>query len=720
MKIRSLQIENFRAIGRLALENLGDTVVIAGPNGCGKTQVYHAIRLLKSTYGGYQANEYQQWWGEFQIRLDRPTMEIFRIFRDPKRPLRLEADFELEPAEIAYLRNNAADLIRPRIWEELVPGTKGRHTSDGAPIAQAHRVHGPAIERRTAEEVDLLLEATSSTHLSAVVTVNADLRFIVKPNPGLEVLFSTYAPGHLGVIDYHGAQRNYNREELGSINLDIQSSEDRFRPHMLYNWQNKYNNVKSELAAAYVRGLIAAEAGIPRNASMSLADTLQNLFATFFPGKTFLGPTPGPNGTLDFPVRLESGATHDIDDLSSGEKEVLFGYLRLRNNAPRNSVVLIDEPELHLNPALLRGFPQFYHQHIGRNLQNQLWLVTHSDALLREALGQPGFSVFHMQPAEATEATGNQIQAVEVGELLDRALVDLVGDLATYRPGAKVAFFEGGGDVDFDVRMTATLFPRFVEKVNAISAGHRARVEQVHDLLRKASESGSLGARFFSVVDRDSGPVERAADAFQWDRYHIESYLLEPEYILAVLKDLNASKHPVASVDQIRDQLMKCAGETLPDLVRHELELSANRALISAIKTRTPREENEIGPALRAAVVASGARVAEAIDKTLTLKTLSKDEKVARGRFAADLRTDMWLRTFRGRDVLKRFVAHHLGGVSYETFRDLVLARMGNTGFKPEGMRKVLDDILAAGMRPKRLQPTKKRRADVATRAKTK
>jgi hypothetical protein len=558
-------------------------------------------------------------------------------------------------------------------------------------------LYSQEVEQRTGEEVEQVLGATSTNLLSAAVTVNPDLNLTVQPNPGLELLFSTYAPHHLGVIDYHGAQRNYNREELGNINLNIQSSEDRFRPHMLYNWQNKYNNVKSELAAAYVRGLIAAQAGIAGSTATSLTTTLQELFATFFPGKQFLGPTPGADGTLDFPVRLESGAQHDIDDLSSGEKEVLFGYLRLRNNAPQHSIVLIDEPELHLNPALLRGFPQFYHQHIGRNLRNQLWLVTHSDALLREALGQPGFSVFHMQPAEATEATGNQIQVLEVGEQLDRAIVDLVGDLATYRPGSKVAFFEGGGDVDFDIRMTATLFPRFAETVNTVSVGHRARVERVHELLRKVSESGRLGARFFSVVDRDSGPVERAADAYQWDRYHIENYLLEPEYILAVLRDLNFNQPPVVSAEQVRSRLLECAGETLSDLVRHELESRANGALVSAIKTRTPREVKEIGPALREAVEASGARVAEAIEKTLTLKALSEDETLSRARLAADLKTTGWLHTFRGRDVLKRFVAHYGRGVSYEAFRDLVLARMRDANFKPEGMRKVLDEILAAG-----------------------
>jgi hypothetical protein len=152
MKIRALQIQNFRAIGRLTLENLADTVVIAGPNGCGKTQVYHAIRLLKSTYGGYQPNEYQQWWGEFQIRLDRPTREILRIFRDPNRPLSLEAVFELEPAETAYLRDNAANLVRARIWDEIVPSTRGPHTLAWIIHEQAscHRIG--RFERRVNEE----------------------------------------------------------------------------------------------------------------------------------------------------------------------------------------------------------------------------------------------------------------------------------------------------------------------------------------------------------------------------------------------------------------------------------------------------------------------------------------------------------------------------------------------------------------------------------------
>ena len=76
MKITRILIENFRAIREFQLTALGETIVIAGPNGCGKTQVYHAIRLLKSTYGGHQPNEYQQWWGEFQIPIDVCVLQI--------------------------------------------------------------------------------------------------------------------------------------------------------------------------------------------------------------------------------------------------------------------------------------------------------------------------------------------------------------------------------------------------------------------------------------------------------------------------------------------------------------------------------------------------------------------------------------------------------------------------------------------------------------------
>jgi AAA15 family ATPase/GTPase len=52
VRFASVSIENFRAISNVEITGLEDVVVIAGPNGCGKSCVLGAIRLLKSVYGG--------------------------------------------------------------------------------------------------------------------------------------------------------------------------------------------------------------------------------------------------------------------------------------------------------------------------------------------------------------------------------------------------------------------------------------------------------------------------------------------------------------------------------------------------------------------------------------------------------------------------------------------------------------------------------------------
>src|SRR6185437_183705 len=131
-------------------------------------------------------------------------------------------------------------------------------------------------------------------------------------------------------------------------------------------------------------------------AGHDLNETLKELFQTFFPDKRYEGVAPQSRGGLEFPVRLSTGETHDIDELSSGEKEILYGYLKLKNSTPKHSIILLDEPELHMNPSLLQGFTDFYHRHIGRAQGNQLWLVTHSDTLLRQAVGNSNYRVYQM------------------------------------------------------------------------------------------------------------------------------------------------------------------------------------------------------------------------------------------------------------------------------------------------------------------------------------
>lgn len=694
MRVQRLMVSNFRAITELDLDRLEDVVVIAGPNGCGKSCVFDAIRLLKSVYGGYQPNEWQSWFGEFQINVQNVPGAWLSLFQDKNKSMRVMADFILSAAEVAYLKTEARTLLSDRFWREEVPELGIRRASQFA-LATSHRIHKPKIDKRVEVELPRLLEEIARTTLHAEVNVSPSGAAQTAPSPLLEMIFGLYEPQHLGIIDYHGANRNYAREQVGQVNLNIEGTENKLRQHALYNVSNKYQNLKTEMAGSYVRHLLAVQADAKSSPDASLSETLQELFATFFPGKTFLGPRPTADGRLAFPVRTPSGAEHDIDDLSSGEKEVLYGYLRLRNAAPMRSVLLIDEPELHLNPRLVSGLASFYHRHLGRVLENQLWLVTHSDTLIREAVGQTGFSVFHLQPAGQYEGS-NQASRVRVGQDVERLIVGLVGDLASYRPGAKIVIFEGGGSTDFDVRMVCTLFPRFQAMVNPIAGGSKRQVAQLYEVLESARIAGHLPARFYSITDWDGEPLTRPAvpTRLQWDVYHIENYLLEPRFILKVLGDLNLARTPVASEDAILDELRHCAAETVPELVGHKLRVKCNAAVMASLDIGFNPKRGDIGVALAESIERSFDRLGTVVANDLTRDKLGKEERTLTVTVRADLSTDRWRSTFRGRDILRRFANRHLNGMAYEQFRDLIIARMRDAEFQPNGMSRIIEQVL--------------------------
>ena len=437
MRLTDLEIRNFRAITELSLTDLEDAVVIAGPNGCGKSCVLDAIRLVKSAYGGYQQNEWHHWFGEFQIAFQQRSSEVVSLLQDPAKEMRVSASFSFADDELDYIRRNTRDLLRAAAWREVAPELAGWRAFTAAPMAAHYRAHAAEVERRAVEaHTKLAAELKRDRAVATVeITPSGDIR--TTEARLLELLFTVYEPGAVGLLDFHSANRQYTRERVAGVNFDLDSTREQRRNSALYNPQQKYAGLKSEMASAYVRRQLAANAGVSLEGQEDLVEALRDLFKTFFPGKSFEGPVPTADGRVEFPVRLPDGSAHDLDDLSSGEKEVLYGYMRLRSSAPRHSVVLVDEPELHLNPRLMRGLARFYFDHLVRKQSNQLWLISHSDTLLREAINLDGFGVYHMVRGERSRAGENQVTKITTEAEAERLVIELVGDLAAYRPGAK-------------------------------------------------------------------------------------------------------------------------------------------------------------------------------------------------------------------------------------------------------------------------------------------
>lgn len=683
MKLKTLTVRNFRAIAELEITDLPDAVVLAGPNGCGKSVVLDAIRLLKSAYGSYQQDEWQTWFGEFQISLNKEPRELLPLFQDQSKELHLAAEFTLSDEERAYLLAEAEQLLREKNWRQFAPQ-----------ISRGRRIYSQEVEARVREELPQVLDGLKRPSQLASFTLVPLGAGEVKANPLLELVLSTYEPHKLGVIDYHGPHRNYNRERLGSINLTIESTEERLRQHALYNYVNKYANLKAEMASAFIRHILGKQANPELPTDDALTGTLKELFATFFPGKEFLGPQPTEDGRLLFPVRLENGSQHDIDELSSGEKEVLYGYLRLQNAAPRHSIILIDEPELHLNPRLVSGLAAFYYRHLGARLDNQLWLVTHSDTLIREAVSQPDFGVFHIHPAGTVP--GSQASPVKAAEDVERVVIELVGDLAAYRPGAKVVVFESTDDAAFDLRMTCSLFPDFEQQVNAISAGDKRRVADLYELLEKARQAGHVHARFYAITDADDdAPIAGPATRFRWDVYHIENYLLHPQFVLDGLRAIGVGATVLKDENAVLSALQVCAEETIGALVSHRLRINTNRTLVSAIDLRTDPQTSDPARAIAEAIDRSNKRIQERVVGELSPTNLEKEQLKFKTEYASSLADGSWTVKFRGRDILSRFAGRFVPGMRYDYFRDLIINRMSEAKYRPRGMEEIVRRILA-------------------------
>jgi predicted ATPase len=694
MKIQNLKIENFKAARFVELNQIGDVVLVAGPNGCGKSCVLDAIRFLISRYSTNQETS-QQFFSEFQLNIG--SEDVRRLFYDKSKPLKIAADIILATSEIKYLKDNAVQLLRRilvRPERQPNPRLQGEFgTLDSKVNAQAEQLASA-----------LLAELSRPLH-TASLELGPDLQIATADSVVLDTAFNVRDPTNVGIIDYHSANRTYQRERVGGINVNIEQTADRLTQHALFNWQNKYSNIKTEIAAAFIRDLLIEKAresssetaDADKQSKSSILDTMTELFDQFLPGKSFAGPRPGMKGELTFPVTLEDGGEHDIDDLSSGEKELVYGYLRLRNVAPSNSIIMLDEPELHLNPRLVLGLPSFYRRHLGSELNNQIWMTTHSDAFLRDAYKGEGISIFHMNPPISVSAGENQVTAILADNEINRAIVDLVGDIAGFRPGKKVVIFESSQNAGFDAAMTKRLFPDLFEQINAVSGDNKFGVKQLYSALNKAFLQMAVPVDVYAICDRDSDfeAPSNITQALRWDVYHIENYLLHEPSILKVLDD-NPSFAKRMTESEVTNGLMECARETLRSLVTHSMRTSIYNSFASCIDLGFDRNIQDPAAGLGEAVSRVMNKIGNVYATDLQQSNLSGMRDQRQRVLEQALADGTWRSEFRGRDILRKFAGRYLRGLPYVAFRDAIVARMGDSGYRPTGMSDVIGQILRA------------------------
>lgn len=247
----------------------------------------------------------------------------------------------------------------------------------------------------------------------------------------------------------------------------------------------------------------------------------------------------------------------------------------------------------------------------------------------------------------------------------------------------------------FDRRVVSTLFPKFEHAVNSLSGGSKQRVQNLYKVLSSLENESRLRHKFYAVTDSDNVYQSEGQRHFSWDVYHIENYLLEGDFLFRVLERLRSCTIETGSAEKVRSCLKECAKISVSALINHRLTVEVNSALLKSITFKISSVDGDPTRALAAAIQKASEKAAVLAAQTYPVSEIESRFRAVSLEVRSSLDNESWMKTFRGRDILKLFVTKYVSGISYQNLRELILSEMKDNGYQPAGMKAIVDRIMA-------------------------
>lgn len=532
MYIREIYIKSFRHLHDIHLGPFSqppehsDLVVLAGPNGGGKSSI---LELL-----GYALSN--AWTLNWALRRSFPTnaFEVAVTVTPTERELVREY---LRLSKISY----ADDVLR--YFEENGTYYRAYNYVEGMyqkNSALYNRIH------------DLVTNALRNQY-------NRPLGFFLKsdrfyPQEGFR---------RDRIFNY---EEIMNREYIWGMAFN--TSDVQYKDMFEFLVQQRYHYFRHYGEYCYYRDTSGVDQGaVPSDPLKPYDELLQKLFNGYgFSYKKEEIPS-------NLFIKLPSGDIVPFGDLSSGEKEVFFILSFFLRHDVSNAVIVIDEPELHLHPELART--------LIRTMQaikpgNQIWLATHNTEIIDEAGRDRVFYIARNRDTQDSVVTPgtDEMEAV-------RQLKELFG-YAGYVGVAKNIVFLEGMDSSSDRKMFTNLFPEYGSQIKFVPSQTSENLARINAAILSILESNLGWIQFYLIRDRDfltSSVIQSLSGHYSGRlhvlaRYHIENYILDEEIIAKVQRDV-FGKHtePVIVTNKLRDIARRLTAETLRDMIEFRLNL---------------------------------------------------------------------------------------------------------------------------------------------------
>lgn len=377
----------------------------------------------------------------------------------------------------------------------------------------------------------------------------------------------------------------------------------------------------------------------------------QDIFASILPGKKLLPIDPASPKAFNF--ESEDGEVLPFNALSSGEQEVIKMLFDVARKDIRHSVILVDEPELHLHPTLAFKLVEAL-KNIGDHT-NQFIFLTHSPDLISTY-----YSTGDVYFIDQSASTQNQAHRLSDLNHEHHQVAALIGqNLGLFAVGKKLVFVEGE-DASVD-RLTYQKIAQTVHPdIRVIPSGSVLNILALNNIetqIRKAI----FGIDLYMIRDRD-GLDDQQVIALEKNgrirclrRRHIENYFLDPKLLLRVAERLYlTSSSPSLDEKTISEATRRIAEESLAFNVYQNAKqyLSVNFFLRSpSVKDIQKKDPTDVREEIVNAIGSSRDELVQRLRDDSMRQWMVDEESKLR----AKLGNGDWIQDFQGKYIFSRF-----------------------------------------------------------------
>ena len=384
----------------------------------------------------------------------------------------------------------------------------------------------------------------------------------------------------------------------------------------------------------------------------------KKIFADLLPGKELVDINPAQ--PREFHYKDEAGQVLPFKTLSSGEQEVIKVLFDVARKEIKHSVLIIDEPELHLHPTLTFKLIESLKK-IGEHT-NQFIFLTHSADLISTY-----YSTGNVFFIDSVQTGTNQAHRLSDLNHSHHELVQLIGEnLGLFAVGKKIVFVEGeSSSID---RLTYHKIAQSVNtelKVSPVgSVLNIGALKTVEEQLRNSV----FGVDMYMLRDRDGlrqdqiDELEEGQKLFCLKRRHIENYFLDAEILHKVAKHLYLHKSGNnISVEHIKSEMKRIATETIGfNLYKNFKEhVGANYSIkVPKVNSIDQKTLTEVKSLISEGLERNLNLLSTELERTKTLEWL-ENEKL---RLESLLNSEAWKSEFQGKIIFSRLCGEVLKG----------------------------------------------------------